>query len=179
MMGGPGVGKGTFSKMLAARHTFNYIETGAILRAQPDGTPIREAVARGELISDELLLPVIAEKITPDSDILLDGFPRTLPQAKWLAQNYADKFDIRVLYLDAPRDIIMHRIEKRRRETGTRRDDASITAVERRINTFFNTTMPAIEYLCNAPNIHFATVDSRDSEDENFAKIIAALQEMK
>ncbi len=174
-MGGPGVGKGTFSNMIRARHDFKYIEMGAMLRALPDTNPMRQLVAVGELVPDTAAFELLRENVSDDADILLDGFPRTLSQAKWLAQTYADKFDIHIVYLDAPTDIILSRIEKRRRETGGRRDDANPNAIMHRIQHFHDETMPAIEWLRDAPGIHFVHVDARGTADENFAEILAAL----
>jgi adenylate kinase len=100
MMGGPGTGKGTFSRLL---HNicpqYSHIETGALLRAQPDGSPIRLAIAGGNLISDELVCDLISQTISEThGDIILDGFPRTLFQAQWLVNNYATKYNIHVIY---------------------------------------------------------------------------------
>lgn len=176
MMGGQGVGKGTFSKMLMARHPYKHIETGAILRSMPDDSPIKKIIATGNLVSDDILFDLMRNRINPDSDVIIDGFPRKLSQAKWLVENYADKFNIHVLYLAAPTDVLIARINKRIREGSSRKDDASPDAIRRRLENFFNETMPAINWLRDAPNIHFAQVDSRGSIDENFAEIITALK---
>ncbi len=176
MMGGQGVGKGTFSKMLCRHHDFNYIETGAILRALPPESEISQAIARGELVSDEKLFRLMQEKITDDRDIILDGFPRNLSQAKWLVKNYADKYNIHVLYLDVPEDIMIARINKRIREGVGRKDDANPDVIRRRLDTFWKITIPAIEWLRTAPGIRFSDIDAHGEENDNFAEIVAALQ---
>lgn len=179
MMGGQGVGKGTFSKMLCAHHNFNYIETGAILRALPPESEIAKTIARGELVPDEKLFKLMESKITDDCDVILDGFPRDIAQAQWLVKNYADKFNIHVLYLNVPEDIMMARINKRIREGGGRADDADAAAVRRRLDTFRNKTMPAIKWLSKAPGIYFSDLDSTGNIDDNFARVCAAINQKK
>ena len=177
MMGGQGVGKGTHARRLIARDGYGYIETGAILRALPPETVVAQIMSRGELVPDDELFGVVADAIAAtDGDIILDGFPRTLPQAQWLVKNYADKFDIRVIYMNVPESIMLARIEKRIREGGGRADDADAAIVRRRLDNFWKITMPAIDWLRTAPGIRFADVDvSAEDPDINFAKISNAL----
>lgn len=175
LMGGQGVGKGTFSKMLRAMHDYNYIETGAMFRSLPADSEIAKIIARGELVPDDELFKLVASKITPTKDLLVDGFPRTQPQAQWLVQNYADKYAIHILYLDVPEEIMIKRINKRINEGGGRADDADSAAVRRRLDTFWQVTMPAIDWLRTAPGIKFSDVDVTGPVDENFARILAAM----
>ena len=175
-MGGQGVGKGTHARRLIARDGYDYIETGAILRALPAESRLKQIMARGELVPDADLFDVIATELDKSDDVILDGFPRTVPQAQWIVQKYADKFDIRVIYLNVPESVMLARIEKRIREGGGRADDADNAIVRRRLDNFWRITMPAIEWLRTAPNIKFADVDVRDENpDINFARICAAL----
>lgn len=175
LMGGQGVGKGTFSKMLRARHDYNYIETGAMFRNLPSDSEISKLIAAGHLVPDSELFKLVASKISDDKDLLIDGFPRTLPQAQWLVEHYADKFNIHILYLDVPEEIMIARINKRINEGGGRADDADAAAVRRRLDTFWEITMPAIDWLRTAPGIRFADVDVTGHVDDNFARILAAL----
>ncbi len=177
MMGGPGTGKGTFSRLLREIYPeYTHIETGAILRAQPDGSPIRTAIAGGNLIPDELVCDIIADTLAQTSgDIILDGFPRTSIQAQWLVTNYARKYDIHVIYLNVSDEIMEHRISKRKKEGSTRKDDSNIKTVHHRIETFHKTTMPAIKWLAGVRDITFSDVDSSEEEPANFARILDAL----
>ena len=179
LMGGQGVGKGTFSKMLRDRHDYNYIETGAMFRSLPADSVIGKLIAAGNLVPDEELFKLVASKFTSEKDLLIDGFPRTTPQAQWLVQNYADKFNIHILYLDVPEEIMIMRINKRIREGGGRADDADATAVRRRLDTFWKVTMPAIDWLRTARGIKFSDVDVTGPVDENFARIITAMNSQK
>lgn len=176
MMGGQGVGKGTHARRLVARDGYGYVETGAILRALPPESIVAQIMARGELVPDADLFELVANAIDGVGDIILDGFPRTLPQAQWIVQNYSDKFDIRVIYLNVPESVMLARIEKRIREGGGRADDADANVVRRRLDSFWRITMPAIDWLRTAPGVKFADVDvSAEDPDINFAKISDAL----
>ena len=177
-MGGQGVGKGTFARMLCNHHQYKIIETGKMLRdAASTDKQIADIMARGELLPFDMLVRLVAENITPDTDILLDGFPRTLDQAKWLVQNYADKFNIHVLYLDVPEEIMVARIQKRIREGGGRADDADGAAIRKRLDIFWNTTMPAIKWLETVPGVKFSDVDVTGDVNDNFKNILTALGE--
>jgi adenylate kinase len=92
LMGAPGVGKGTQAKELVKLWGIPQISTGDLLRANvAQGTPLgrqaKEIIARGELVSDSLVNEMVAVRLTePDTvgGYILDGFPRTLPQANWI-----------------------------------------------------------------------------------------------
>ncbi|MCQ2572044.1 MAG: nucleoside monophosphate kinase, partial [Alphaproteobacteria bacterium] len=130
-------------------------------------------ITRGELVSDEDLFPIIEKHIPTDQDIIMDGFPRTLGQAKWLIDNYADKFDIRVLFLNISEETMFAHIQKRIREGGNRKDDADENAVKKRIESFKSTTMPAIQWLSGLNNIQFFDIVlPSDDIETNFDYII-------
>lgn len=175
LMGGPGAGKGTFAKILRTDHDYKYIETGALLRAMPADSEIGRTIAAGNLVPDTALFDMIASHLTGNTDILLDGFPRTIGQAKWLIQNYANKFNIHVLYTNVPTDIIIKRLTKRFNEGSKRADDGDPEIVKRRIENFINTTMPAIDWLRDAPGIKFSDVDVSGALANNMNNIMAAL----
>ena len=86
LMGGQGVGKGTFAKLLMRGHDFHHIETGALFRAMPADSAIGRLIARGELVPDAELFKLIASKITNDTDIILDGFPGKMADPKLCRQ---------------------------------------------------------------------------------------------
>lgn len=179
IMGGPGTGKGTFSRMLHdIRPGYTHIETGAILRAQPENSPIRRIIADGNLIPDTMVSNIIAQQINnTKGDIILDGFPRTLGQAQWLINNFATRYDIHIIYLNVPDSIMVQRINKRKAAGSNRKDDNSITTIQHRIETFHITTMPAIEWLATrAGDITFSDVDSSEEESANFTRILHALK---
>ena len=176
-MGGQGSGKGTFANLMLKQHNYDYIETGAILRDMPADSDIRKKITCGELIKDEDLYPIISEHINGNKDIILDGFPRTLAQAKWLIKNYADKFDINIIFLDITEQRMLEHIKKRINEGGNRKDDADELAVQKRIAAFKTNTMPAIQWLSRAENIKFYDIVlPSDDIDINFAFILKTIE---
>lgn len=176
LMGGPGAGKGTFAKMLRTDHDYKYVETGAILRQMSPESEIGRLIAGGNLVPDTALFDIIAPHLTGNDDILLDGFPRTTGQSQWLVKNYADKFNIHILYINVPTDIILKRLNKRMKEGSTRADDANPEIIHHRIETFEQTTMPAINWLRNANNIMFSDIDASGELDNNYKNITHVLR---
>ena len=176
MMGGPGVGKGTFSRMLMAHHPYKHIEAGAILRAAPADSEIGKLISAGNLVPDKMICDLMAHEII-NHDIILDGFPRTLGQAKWLVQNYADKFNIHILYLATDDATLITRIQKRVREGTKRADDATMNIIRHRLENFKRITLPAVNWLRNAPGIKFSEIDANGDVHDNFADIKSALSD--
>lgn len=167
MMGGQGSGKGTLSKkFLDENNDFKYVETGAMLRALPDNHPLKAIMARGEFVPDDELQALLLEKINPKSNTVLDGFPRQLSQAKWLVDTFADKFDMLAVYLNIPRDLMEKRIKQRLAEGGGRADDADAAVVQRRLDSFFVKTLPAVEWLSINPDVKFVDVPIADAPIE-------------
>ncbi len=123
IMGAPGAGKGTQSRLLSEKFNYPQIATGDILRtmAKEDtalGKGIKSTLAAGNLVSDEVLTSVILER-TSQADCadgyILDGFPRTLKQAE-LLENLVEKQNKKILLVrvKVPRDVLMNRLTGRR-----------------------------------------------------------------
>lgn len=174
MMGGPGVGKGTFSDMLMARRPFKHVEAGALLRAMPADSEIGKLISAGDLVPDNLVCDLMVAQIT-DDDIIMDGFPRTIGQAKWLVKNYANKYDVQILFLNTDDETLVRRIQKRVRTGSHRADDAAMKTICHRLENFHKTTMPAVDWLRTAPGITFSEIDAAGDVNDNFADITSAL----
>ncbi|MBL6990423.1 MAG: adenylate kinase [Bacteriovoracaceae bacterium] len=124
LLGAPGAGKGTVSKLLTAIDGSVQISTGDILRgavkAQTDlGKKAQGFMSRGELVPDSLIMGIMEKRLQEDDcqkGFLLDGFPRTIPQAEALNELLL-KLDIKLdmaVNLDVPRETIMERLTTRR-----------------------------------------------------------------
>jgi adenylate kinase len=124
LLGPPGAGKGTQAKRLVARFGVPQISTGDILRqAVKDGTELGKKagplMAEGKLVPDALVLDIVKERLLqPDAakGFILDGFPRTIPQAERLEQavaSHGKKLDA-VISLEVPIDTLVERISGRR-----------------------------------------------------------------
>ncbi len=164
--GGQGCGKGTFAKKWNEQQNWEYIETGAIFRSLPADSEIGQKINKGELINDDdsfALIQSEIEKVPVGTPIILDGFPRTLPQATKLFAKYKERYDLGVLYFDVPKDVLLKRIQKRlNTSTEKRSDDADPQAVERRLNSFYLKTLPGLEYLKNETNVQFETLNIQE-----------------
>jgi adenylate kinase len=161
LMGPPGSGKGTQAARLAAALGCEHLSTGALLRAEiTAGTPLGAAVAgvvsAGELIPDalvdELVLPR-ARAAAVAAGYLLDGYPRSLPQAMVLLDT--DIPPDRVIALDAPAPVLMERMLRRARAEG--RIDDTPEVIEHRLRVFAESTQPVLALfaerglLCTVP----------------------------
>jgi len=124
LLGAPGAGKGTVAKQLTAVDGSVQISTGDILRAAVKagtelGRKAEAAMKAGDLVSDDLIMGIMEERLQEDdckSGFLLDGFPRTIPQAealKGLLAKLVISLDAAV-NLDVPRDVILDRLTTRR-----------------------------------------------------------------
>ena len=124
LLGAPGAGKGTVAKLLTAMDGSVQISTGDILRAAVAagselGKQAEAAMKAGDLVSDDLIMGIMGERLKEDdckNGYLLDGFPRTIPQAealKVLLDNIGEKLDF-VVNIDVARDVILDRLTTRR-----------------------------------------------------------------
>jgi adenylate kinase len=150
LLGPPGSGKGTQAVRLTAKYQIPAIATGDILRAQVDaGTPlgqrVRSYLERGELVPDQLVVDIIRHRLN-ESDtqagFILDGFPRTVPQAQALDAMLAElqrPLDA-VLYLQVDRHALEDRLGQRHRQ------DDRPEIVDHRIDVFLEQTAPLIGY---------------------------------
>ncbi len=160
LLGPPGAGKGTQSQIISEKHGIPQLSTGDMLRAAVKaGTPVglkaKEIMASGGLVPDEVVVGIIADRIA-EADcakgFILDGFPRTLPQAAaldTLLKSKGLKLDA-VVELKVDDKILVDRIENRAKETlaagGTVRADDNAEALKTRLMAYYRETAPLIGY---------------------------------
>src|SRR6266571_7730730 len=160
LLGPPGAGKGTQAQRLVARHGLLQLSTGEMLRAAVEaGTSIgmraKEMMARGELVPDDVVVAIVSERIDePDArkGFILDGFPRTVPQAHALDRMLKEKglkLDA-VIELKVDEGALLKRIEKRIVETkakgGALRPDDDPEVLRRRLLAYRDQTAPLVTY---------------------------------
>ena len=210
MLGAPGAGKGTQAKQIAAKYEIPHISTGDIFRANiKNGTELgkkaKEYMDQGMLVPDELTCDLVMDRIAQDDcerGFVLDGFPRTIPQAEALT-NALNKIGQSMDYaidVDVPDENIVNRMSGRRaclncgatyhivfnptktegvcdacgNETVLRDDDKPET-VQKRLTVYHDQTQPLIDYY-KSQNI-LKTVDGTKPMDEVFSDIVAILGE--
>jgi len=161
LMGPPGSGKGTQAVQLAAALGREHLSTGALLRAEitartPLGDAVASVVSAGELIPDELVNELVLPRAwaaAAAAGYLLDGYPRSLPQARALLDT--DIRPDRVIALDVPAPVLMERMLQRARVEG--RTDDTPEVIEHRLRVFAESTQPVLDLfaerglLCTVP----------------------------
>ncbi len=151
----PGAGKGTHASLLSAETGVRHVSSGDVLRAEvsrgtPLGRRLEQYTSRGDLVPDELifeiLLPVVVEAARSTGGFLLDGFPRTVPQAKRAAQLGVELELVAdaAVHLHAPRDVLVARLLERAEREG--RVDDTTEVIEHRLSVFDALTHPLVEY---------------------------------
>ena len=160
LLGPPGAGKGTQSARLVAEHGIPQLSTGEMLRAAvlagtPTGLKAKEIMASGQLVSDAIVVGIVAERIAePDAakGFILDGFPRTVAQAEALDAMLAEKhMDLHaVIELSVDESILSSRIAHRVEETiaagGVVRPDDNPDAFKIRLAAYREQTAPVSGY---------------------------------
>ena len=160
LLGPPGCGKGTQSKILVDEKGFLQISTGDLLRKTAEtktsfGNEINNIMKKGDLVPDIVVIKMILEEITNNygKNFIFDGFPRNLNQAEKLDEAFLEK-KIKIDYvvlLDVGLDILQQRIEKRIKEAGheNARQDDNINTLTKRVETYKNMTVPLVKYYSN------------------------------
>ena len=208
MLGGPGAGKGTQAKMIAEKYSIPHISTGDIFRANiKNGTELglkaKAYMDAGGLVPDELVVDIVADRLTWDDakdGFVLDGFPRTIPQAEALTKALSESgtaldyaFDIEV-----PDENIIARMGGRRAcvacgatyhivnippkkegicdKCGSElilRDDDKPETVKKRLDVYHEQTQPLIEYYKKAGCLK--EIDGTVAMNEVFGAIVDIL----
>jgi adenylate kinase len=156
LFGPPGAGKGTQSKILTEQRGLPQLSTGDMLRAAIEaGTPLglacKALMAKGELVPDETVIRIIAERYDqPDckNGAVFDGFPRTIAQAQALDKMLAErgrKIDL-VLELKVDDAVLLSRVEARIKAGGVLRSDDTPETLARRLEVYYRNTAPQIDY---------------------------------
>ena len=185
MFGPPGSGKGTQSVTLAEKYNMLHLSTGDMLRAELAagsdlGRKMAAIMAAGELVPDEVVIAMIAQKIdttTGKAGFIFDGFPRTVEQADALQKMLRErdmKIDL-MLVLDVNDAELLDRMKKRALISG-RADDADQAVINNRISVYRAKTEPVIDYGRKANVCRM--VDGVGSIDDIFARLCSHIEKI-
>lgn len=208
MLGAPGAGKGTQAKMIAEKYSIPHISTGDIFRANiKGGTQLgmeaKKYMDQGQLVPDELTVKILLDRVAKDdckNGYVLDGFPRTIPQAEVLDKaltELGEKVDF-AIDVDVPDENIINRMGGRRAcvtcgatyhmvhvppktegicdKCGSElilRDDDKPETVKKRLDVYHAQTQPLIDYYTAKNILH--TVDGTVDMMDVFAEIVKLL----
>lgn len=210
MLGAPGAGKGTQADKICAKYNIPHISTGDIFRANIKnntelGQKAKSYMDKGELVPDELVVDLVVDRIKADdctNGYVLDGFPRTIPQAEALDAALAainDKVDY-AINVEVPDENIINRMSGRRAcvacgatyhvvhiptkvdgvcdKCGAElilRDDDKPETVKNRLNVYHEQTQPLIDYYTAKNILH--EVDGTKAMEDVFSSIVSILGE--
>jgi adenylate kinase len=190
LLGPPGSGKGTQAQRLVQRHGIAQLSTGEMLRAAvaaqtPVGLKVKDIMASGGLVPDDVVIGIISDRLDqPDAakGFILDGFPRTVPQAKALDELLKKKhmkLDA-VVELRVNESALLDRVENRARETRARGEEVRIDdtpeVLTRRLASYRQLTEPLIHYYSERRKL--ATVDGMmtvENVTRDINRILSAL----
>ena len=178
-MGPPGAGKGTQAKILSDKYNLVHLSTGDILRNEIAnqtniGLDAKNYMDQGLLVPDEVLLSMMENTLTnlKESGIILDGFPRTIPQAEGLDAIFK-KLNLNidmVINISVDKEILINRLIKRAEDSG-RSDDTKEVIVNRQ-NVYLELTAPLLEFYKN----EVINVDGDGTIEEVTKRVLAAIQ---
>ncbi len=159
LLGPPGAGKGTQAAMLVEERGMIQLSTGDMLREAKDsgtemGKVVADVMARGDLVTDEIVIGLIREKLQGDKagGFIFDGFPRTLAQADALGALMAEQGETLdyVIELQVDDEVLVDRIVGRAAEAvaagGTARADDNAESLKIRLMAYYKQTSPLIGY---------------------------------
>jgi adenylate kinase len=179
ILGKQGAGKGTQGERLAAHYGIQHLSTGQLFRDSAEagvkaGLEAKEYMDRGELVPDDIVVDVLAERFQNPAEVengfVLDGFPRTETQAEELDKILSPKnpLDL-VVDLDVPKSLCIERLLERGREDDTR------DSIDRRLELYEQETKPLIDLYRYRDQL--VQVDGVGEQDEVHERLLAAIDE--
>lgn len=180
LFGPPGAGKGTQAKLLQDKFSIPHLSTGDIFRTAiknetPLGVKVKSILDSGQLVPDETVVDLVAEELKHtkyDGGFILDGFPRTVPQAEAfdkIAQNQNKAVDAFVV-LTVPEEELISRILSR----GQGRSDDTEDKIKTRLNVYHDETEPVQNHYTAKGVVK--EIDGIGTIDEIFERISSAVQ---
>lgn len=149
LLGPPGAGKGTLAEKLVKRNGFQHLSTGEMIR-KSDDKELKDLIAQGKFVPDKIMIDLLKDKLSTmdfEKGLILDGFPRTLDQARKL-DSILGKMGVglsNAVYLNINSDTAKERLAKRAEEQD-REDDKDEETIKQRFKEFREKTVPIIDF---------------------------------
>jgi adenylate kinase len=183
LFGPPGAGKGTQAQRIVDRHGVVQLSTGDMLRAaiaagSELGLQAKSLMDEGKLVPDDVIIGMIADRMNDEdckNGVILDGFPRTIAQAKALDAMFAAghiQLD-QVIEIQVDEAALFARIENRAAEPGDARSDDTAEVLEQRLKVYHENTAPVLPYYRDKGQLNI--VDGMQSIEEVAAQIESLL----
>ena len=182
IFGPPGSGKGTQARYLGSEFGLTHLSTGEVLRAEAaegseEGRQVASLMKAGQLVPDPVMVRIVNERLRrhPEEDVLLDGFPRTVEQARALDElltSEGRKVDM-VVALAAPEEVLTQRLLQRA-QVENRADDTR-KAIEERMHEYHERTEPVLAHYRKA-GVPVAEVDGVGDPGAVFGRIREAVR---
>tara|TARA_Y100000766_G_C18867355_1_gene586476 strand:- start:618 stop:1169 length:552 start_codon:yes stop_codon:yes gene_type:complete len=179
IMGPPGAGKGTQAKILAQKFSLVHLSTGDILRNEIDkasstGLKAQTYMNAGNLVPDEVLLEMMDSTLSglKDQGVILDGFPRTIPQAEGLSKIFESLNQAidGIINIEVDKNVLINRLVERAKKSG-RADDTEEVIINRQ-NVYLKLTAPLIEFYKE----NLISIDGDGSIEEVTERILKRIQ---
>lgn len=179
IFGPPGAGKGTQAKLICEEYDIPHLSTGEIFRSAIKnetelGKEVKSILDAGDLVPDEKVVALVEEELKDskyDDGYILDGFPRTVPQAEAfdeILESKGKELDA-FLQLEVPEEELVNRILSR----GEGRSDDTPEKVKNRLDVYYNETQPVLDYYQSQDVVK--NIDGVGSIEEIFGRIKDAL----
>lgn len=180
LLGAPASGKGTLSARISKELHIPHISTGDLFRENlknmtPVGQEAKTYMDEGKLVPDKIVLEMLSQRIAlsdATSGYILDGFPRTLIQAKELDNMLKDKANIYVVNLDISDDVLIKRITERAKASDTKRSDDTPEIAKKRLKIYHQESKPLVDYYKNKGQLIITVTEK--SPDEVFKEVMDA-----
>ncbi len=186
-IGPPGAGKGTQAARVCGHFSIRHLSTGEILRESVQaetrlGKLVGPLMQDGRLVNDELIIDVVRERLGREDCVdgfLLDGFPRTVPQAEALVELLVEfRWQLTsVIEIRVPHDELTRRLKSRANQAETPRADDSLNAIPTRLEVYRDETKPLISFYEERGQL--LTVDGVGTMDEVYERLIAGVEAIR
>jgi adenylate kinase len=177
VLGAPGSGKGTLSKELKKDYGFSHLSTGDIIR-NSDDPELKKIIEGGDFVPDDMMIKILRKELKGldlNKGIILDGFPRTIKQAKRL-DSMLGKMGLglnHAVYLEISDEVAKDRIRDRAKKED-RKDDSSEEVINKRFDEYKEKTLPLVDFYEKSRKL--VRINAEGGKDDVLQKVVERLK---